>query len=397
MAHERFARNEKGSGLRFKVYELLEGGRRNSLWPKTIDLVLTILIISNVAAIALATVDEIFLRHETFFFRLEIFSVTVFTIEYLLRVWVAPEHLLFRSQGPWTARGKFMLTPLMLIDLLAIAPALTFYLIGGDLRIVRVFRVLRLLKLVRYSPAIVALWRVLYSERRALAATLVIMMCLLVLTAGVMYLIEREAQPEAFGSIPSAMWWSLATLSTVGYGDVVPITVFGKLVGGFVALLGIAMYGLPIAIVASGFTNEFYRRDFIITWGMVAEIPVFFNLSPKTIDHAAKSFHARRVPAGYRIMERGEMADAFYVIVEGKVKMTFPDKTLELETGEYFGVISMLYGIERPAHADAVTDCRLMMLSKMEFEHLMTVEPDLYQELHKEAVRRASEGGVNLT
>ncbi len=383
--------------LRFIVYELLEGGHRHKFLPRLIDLFLTALIISNVFAVAMATVDNFFLKYQTFFYWFEIISLMIFCVEYALRIWIAPEHLPLRQIGPWRARGTFALTPLMIIDLLAIAPALTFYLIGGDVRIVRIFRILRLLKLLRYSPAMVTLWRVLYSERRALAAAMIIMMCLLVLTAGVMYMIEREAQPENFSSIPSAMWWSLATLSTVGYGDVVPITVLGKIVGGFVAIMGIAMYGLPIAIVASGFANEFSRRDFIVTWGMVAQVPLFFKLSPKTIDHIAKSLHARRVPAGYRIMHRGEAADAFYIIVDGSVRMTFPDQTYDLEVGSYFGVISMLYNIERPAYADAITDCRLMTLSKSEFEHLMAVEPELYDELHKEAARRAKEGGINLT
>ncbi len=389
--------DERPRSLRFRAYELLEGGARTNLASRIIDLSLTVLIIVNVTAVALASVDSLYRRHETLFDNLELFSVTVFTIEYVMRLWAAPEHLALSRRGAGAARLRFALTPMMLIDLLAILPALTFYLVGGDLRIVRVFRVLRLLKLVRYSPAIATLWSVLHSERRALFAALVIMLCLLMLTSGLMYLIEREAQPEHFSSIPSAMWWSLATLSTVGYGDVVPITPLGKLFGGFVAILGVAMYGLPIAIVASGFANEFYRRDFVVSWGMVATIPLFSKLAPKTIEHLAKLLHARRVPAGYRLMRRGDPSDCFYVIIDGSVRVMMPDKTYSLGAGDYFGVVSLLYNIDRPATVETETECRLVMLSNLEFEQLIDLEPELGEELHQVAQTRAREGGLALT
>ncbi len=375
----------------------MEGGHRRQLWPRMVDVSLTLLIIANVAAVALGSIQSFYARWSVELRVFELMSVAVFVVEYGLRLWVAPEHLPLRQHGNAKARFRFACTPLMLVDLLAFLPSLVFYVFGGDMRIIRVLRILRLLKLVRYSPAIVTLWHVLYSERRALIAALVIMLCLLTLTAGVMYYLERDAQPEAFASIPAAMWWSLATLSTVGYGDIVPVTPLGKVFGGLVALLGIGMYGLPIAIVASGFTNEFYRRDFIITWGMVAEVPLFAKLSPSTIESVAKSLRARRVPKGFQIMQRGDLPDAFYVIIDGTVEVHMPDNTYELGPGDYFGVISMLYNIERPATATAQSDCRLMMLSKFQLDHLMTVEPELNEELHLVARNRARDGGVNLT
>ena len=280
----------------------------------------------------------------------------------------------------------------MIIDLLAILPSLVVSLIGLDLRFLRIFRLLRLLKLARYSPTIITLGRVLYEERRALAAVVIIMFGLLMLSASIMTIIEAEAQPEAFGSIPASMWWALATLSTVGYGDVVPITALGRIFGGVVTLLGVGMYALPIAIIAAGFTNESRRRDFVITWGMVARVPLFAKLDPVFLSKIGGLLRSKSVPSGYEICHRGQPADSMYFIVSGEVHMDLDDHRVSLEEGDFFGEIALLHDTQRRAHAYAVTECRLMQLMKSDFHGLMQSEPKLREEIAEVAAERLRRG-----
>ena len=158
-------------------------------------------------------------------------------------------------------RIKYMLTPLALVDLIAIAPFYLSFYVALDLRFLRCLRLLRLFKLARYSPALGALLDVIQKEAAALLAAVVVLLLLLVMSAVGIYMLETEVQPEAFGSIPGAMWWAIATLTTVGYGDVVPVTTGGKILGGLIGLLGIGMIALPAAIMASGFAENVRSRQ----------------------------------------------------------------------------------------------------------------------------------------
>src|SRR5262249_45303538 len=163
----------------------------------------------------------------------EAISVTFFTIEYGLRLWSVPEDPRYARSPPMRARLGYALQPLMLIDLLAIAPAFIAFLIPGlDLRMLRLFRLLRLLKIARYAPALATFAHVIVSERRALMGTLLLLLCVMCFSAEAMYLAEGAVQPKLFGTIPDAMWWAIATLTTVGYGDAVPQTALGKIIAG---------------------------------------------------------------------------------------------------------------------------------------------------------------------
>jgi voltage-gated potassium channel len=199
--------------------------------------------------------------------------VIVFSIEYVLRVWSAVDIPMLSRLPPWRARLRFALRPIMLIDLFAVLPFYLQWFIPIDLRLLRVLRLFRLLMLVRYSPALQTLGRVLADEYRALLGALLVMLVLLLFTSTAIYFLESEAQPDKFGSIPAAAWWALATLTTVGYGDVVPVTPWGKVLGGVTMLLGVCMFAMPIAIIATGFSQESARHQFVATWSMVARRP----------------------------------------------------------------------------------------------------------------------------
>ncbi len=259
MAAGSFARSESPN-FRARVAEILEGRCQRDPLGRSIDIALIVLILLNVVAIALESVPSYMQAYQREFYVLEVFSVFVFTVEYIARVWSCVE---LRRAGGTTAtrtRLKFMMTPMVMIDLLAILPFYITFIIGVDLRFLRVMRLLRIFKLTRYSEAMTTMLEVLREEKSVLIAAAFILFILLVLASSGIYLIEQDVQPEVFGSIPESMWWSIVTLTTVGYGDVTPVTPGGKLFGALVGLVGVGMVAMPAGILASGFANAFRRR-----------------------------------------------------------------------------------------------------------------------------------------
>ncbi|MCV6615265.1 MAG: ion transporter [Cellvibrionaceae bacterium] len=239
---------------RAKIYWWLERPDREAAGPKRLEQALILLITLNVTAVVLETVDTIYVQWHSVFSIFEAISLCVFILEYLLRLWVAPE-----AEGA-PSRWQWFRSPLAIIDLMAILPALLYLFVPIDLRMLRTFRMLRLLKLTRYSPALGMLMAVFEEEAGAFFAGLFILMLMLIFASSGAWLAEREAQPDAFGSIPQAMWWAVATLTTVGYGDVTPITVAGKVFGAVITVIGIGMAALPAGIIASGLNEQIHRR-----------------------------------------------------------------------------------------------------------------------------------------
>jgi voltage-gated potassium channel len=245
---------------RKRISELLEKGLETDKPSKIVNLLLILLISLNVIAIFLETVDPIYQQYQSAFWYFEVFSVAVFTLEYFARVWSCIELENVDAAAPIRSRLRYMLTPIALVDLLAILPFYLSLYLAIDLRFLRVLRLLRLFKLTRYSPALGALLDVVQKEADALLAAVVVLLMMLVISAGGIYLLENELQPETFGSMPSSLWWAIVTLTTVGYGDVVPVTTMGRMFGGFIGLIGIGMIALPAAILASGFAENIHGR-----------------------------------------------------------------------------------------------------------------------------------------
>lgn len=223
------------------------------------DLFIITLILLNVLAIVLESVQPIRQQFQSAFDHFEFFSVIVFTVEYILRIWTA--NLTPGFKRPILGNIKYAFTPLAIIDLLAFLP---FYLpyFGVDLRLLRVlriFRIFRLLKIARYVKALSFITRVFTQKKEELVISLMLTFFLLLIASTLMYYAESEHQPEGFSSIPETMWWGIATLTTVGYGDVYPITPLGRLLGGIIAIIGIGLFALPTGILASGFSEEIAR------------------------------------------------------------------------------------------------------------------------------------------
>ena len=241
------------------MLDVPQPGDHVSLW---IDRFLIGLILFNVVAVVLESVAALQARWGPLFYMIEVFSVTVFTIEYLLRVWsVVDNRWRAEYRHPVWGRLRFMRSPMAVIDLIAVLPFWLSMFIPLDLRFLRLARLLRVLKLTRYSAATNLLFEVLREEARVMGAAVFMLFLLLMLMASATYYAENAAQPADFANIPQAMWWAVVTVTTVGYGDVVPITPLGKLFGAALGVVGVGMVALPAGILASGFSNALSRRQ----------------------------------------------------------------------------------------------------------------------------------------
>jgi len=377
--------------LKARLYHILETGKTSDRASLIFDVSITTLIVANVVAFSLETVPSIEQRYGNAFEAFNILSVAIFTIEYLLRVWVCTEHGPYRRLSPMRARWRFVRTPMMIVDLLAIAPFYLAFFIAIDLRVLRVFRLLRFFKLARYSPALMSLSRVLWQERRALAAAFIVMSGALLVSSTLLYFIERDVQPEDFGSVPAAMWWSMATLTTVGYGDVVPVTAAGRMIGALVMVLGLGMFALPIGIIATGFSQEIHRREFAVTWGMVARVPLFSALEPDQIFAVMGRLEAMSVARGTHIAHAGDPADAMYFIVGGEVEVVRDGEPVYLGEGDFFGELALLQNTSRRHELVAASDCNLLKLSADDFAVLSRRHPEIRKAVQLVAQRRANE------
>ena len=242
------------------IHEILETSESRNLYSLADDVVITCLIMINVAAFIASTSPTLSPEYTSLFANIEIVSSFVFTIEYILRLWVSTVDR--RYSHPLWGRLRYALTPLSLIDLIAILPFYFLLLFPSFnfVNLIRVLRLLRLLKMSRYSESVRTLGAVLYAKKEELIATAFAVFILLIFASSIMYFVEFEAHPEAFGSIPDAMWWGVVTLTTVGYGDIYPITPLGKLLGAMLAFLGIGIFALPAGIIAGGFSEELQKR-----------------------------------------------------------------------------------------------------------------------------------------
>jgi voltage-gated potassium channel len=356
-------------------YEILEHGtvghRAGSLVSRAIVGLITI----NLIAVTLQSVPQLHAQYGRLFDAIEILSLVVFTIEYFLRLWVAAEHAPHRSFGARQARLKFVMSPLGIIDLLAVLPFWFAFAVPADLRVMLIFRCARFLKLIRYSPAMRSLLEALITERRALFGCFVILVGTALLSASIMHLVEGHVQPDKFGTIPDAMWWAIVTLGTIGYGDSYPITGTGRLVASFTIFLGLIMIALPVGIIATAFSEEVHRREFVVTWGMVARVPLFSELQASDIADVMKLLRAQQVEAGETIVRRGENAHSMYFIAAGEVEIALKNESVRLSAGHFFGEIAALRRSRRTATVTAVTRTSLLVLDANDLHALMEREP----------------------
>jgi voltage-gated potassium channel len=242
-----------------RIWEILENTKPNDKIGRLDDIFIMPLIVLNVIAVILGSVKSFETEYKSLLDGFEYFSVMIFTAEYLLRIWSCVSDK--RFPGKITGRLHYSVTPLAIIDLIAIVP---FYLplFITDLRIIRMFRLFRIFraaKAARYVSSLALFARVFKSKKEELIISIVVMLMLLLFASALMYHVENNAQPDKFTDIPTTMWWAVATLTTVGYGDVYPVTAMGKIIASVVAIMGIGLFALPTGILGAGFVEEFHK------------------------------------------------------------------------------------------------------------------------------------------
>ncbi len=241
--------------LKENIYNLLEN-RHPQGWPRAYQSFVVFLVLANVAAIIFGSVDGVLDEYLSLFELLAVFSIVTFSVEYLLRLFSCTVNEKYRQ--PLWGRVKYALTPMMLVDLIAIAP---FYLYFTDLDLrffwtLRLFRIVTILKLRRYSDAHTTIMRILRSKKELLAMSIFFIFATTLIAGCLVYSLENTAQPKAFKDIPTAIWWAVITMTTVGYGDIYPITPWGKFFGALTAALGMGLFALPAGIVTAGFLDD---------------------------------------------------------------------------------------------------------------------------------------------
>ncbi len=253
--------------------------------------------------------------------------MVVFALEYLARLWSVVGHSP-RTKSPAQDRIEYALSSLGIIDLLAFLPA-GIALIVGSRSTLMLLGVLPFFKLVRYSPAMRSLLAALHAERRTLFGCLVILAGAVLVFASLLYAIERDVQPDKLGTIPQAMWWAIVTLGTVGYGDVVPVTPLGKLVSVFAIVGGLTMIALPVAIISTAFADEVRRRDFVVTWGMLARVPLFSHLSATEIADIMRLLRAQTIEfrRDFGAARRCRVLDVFHHRRRGRDRTAEPARS----------------------------------------------------------------------
>ena len=380
---------------RAHLYDVLEAGRTHPRIHAAVRAFLILVVTTTVVAVILETVPSCADQTRVLLTLIERVAVTIMTLDYALRLWVAPQGNPAAKNGSREARINYAVSSWGILDLAAILPFFVNLLCPIAPDWLRVLRLLRLLKLARYTPALSLFAAVMRNERRLLLATLWVVVVLLVLESGIMYALEREAQPAVFSSILHSMWWAIVTIATVGYGDMVPVTALGRFFGGIAIILGIAVFAVPVGILASGFASELRKRDFVVTWQMVAKVPLFAGLDAISIADIARLLKHRMVPARFTVVRRDEPADAMFFIMAGQVEVDVQPHPIRLSAGDYFGEVGLLRDTVRMATVTALDECHLLSLEVTDFHRLLKAHPNLRHSIMKIAEQRLT--GVHAT
>lgn len=378
------------ASLRHRVYETVEPGVRNSAASHIFNRISFATILISVTCVVASTVPSLPAPLHAALDRVEYAVGVFFLLEYALRLWAAAEHPLYGRTTALRAALAYALSPIMLLDALGLVSFVLYLLAPEDRAAILLFQVLRFFRLARYSPALATVGRVLVAEWRNLAATGLIGLGMLLISATVMYLLEHDAQPEKFASIPDAMYWAIVTLATVGYGDVVPVTVGGKLAAGAVIVAGLIFFALPIAIIASSFLAEMRRRDFNIHYSMVARVPLFSTLDAIGISELAGMLKSRRMPRDSVIIRKGDPGESMFFIAHGKVEVLIPDGVIPLKEGDFFGEMAVIGRTTRTATVVARASCDLLVLDAADLLKLMAENPQVEAALQETIAARST-------
>jgi voltage-gated potassium channel len=292
-----------------------------------------------------------------------------------------------RKQRGWA----YALSGRGLVDAVGALAVPTALVLGASPKSAWLLGIFWMLKVVPGIPGLRQLRRVLVQESGPLLSVLVIFLMVLFVASVAVYFLEREVQPATFGSVPAALWWAIATLTTVGYGDAVPITPLGRLVAAVVMICGLGVFGLWTGILATGFAAETRRDNFLKTWESVSKVPFFAALGPSAIADVTHMLRTMDLPARTMIIRKGQSGDCMYFIATGEVEVDLPGKKIRLGEGAFFGEMALLGNNLRSADITTTTLSKLLVLDLVDFRMLMARHPDLAETIDAEAKRRELE------
>ncbi len=297
-------------------------------------------------------------------------SMVIFTLEFLLRM-----------------GNEKKLSFLISIDALVLINQLFFSVY--DLRILRLFRLFDIFSRSRFLLPTNTLINTIIKQRNALLGSQIMVISILLVVSTFIYFLESSVQPEVFGSIPSTMWWGIATLTTVGYGDVVPMTDLGKLLASFTMLVGIGMFALPAAILASAYYEEIQKKNFLVSFEAIASVPLFQELPIGAVGKINEKLQVVLLAEHETIFSKGDEAESMFIIEYGKVKVEI-DNPVYLVSGDFFGEMGLLGNAPRNATITAADDTKLLELTKADLVELSEEHPGLFKELELRASSRNS-------
>ncbi|MET4514196.1 cyclic nucleotide-gated ion channel [Bradyrhizobium sp. I1.7.5] len=285
----------------------------------------------------------------------------------------------------------YMTSSAGVVDALGALAVPAALLIGIEPKTAWLLSVLWVLKVVPGIPGLRQLRRVLVLESGPLVSVLVIFLMVVFLASVAEYFLERDVQPQTFGSVPAALWWAVVTLTTTGYGDVVPVTPLGRIVAAMVMISGLGVFGLWTGILATGFAAETRRDNFLKTWESVSKVPFFAALGPAAIADVTHMLRTMELPARTMIIRKGTQGDCMYFIAAGEVEVDLPGKKVQLGEGAFFGEMALLGNNKRGANVSTTKVSRLLVLDLVDFRVLMARHPDLAETIDAEAKRRTLE------
>lgn len=375
--------------LRARIYELLDpvGEGHAARQVRALEVLLILIGISSVSA---GTVDSLPPQARAIAAIVSGVVAALFLLEYLARLWIAPENPLLAAGGQARARMRWVVSAAGIIDLLAVIPALAA--VSGEARLgaesASVFVLLWVVKLATHAPGVGLIARVFHNERSALAAAAALFMIALFSSATIAYWVEGERQPEQFGSIPSALWWAVVTLTTTGYGDVVPLSPAGRMIGGAIMVCGICVLALLAGILANGFAAQVRRREFVHIWELVARVPFFSDIGAIAISDIVQRLRSRRYAPGTMVIRKGAVGEQMYFIVAGDVEVRLETGVKMLHDGDFFGEMALLDRRPRTADVVTLTPCTMLVLNVADFYQLAGEQPALVAAIEAEAKRR---------
>ena len=322
----------------------------------------------------------------------DIFVLGFFILDWFARLWIMPRRV--EGVPAPTARWRWLGSRASIIGLLSFVPMGLTEFVDRSSTGAPILAILWVARFAHYSKGIDMLFAVFARERQAMSAVLLLFFSVL-LTGGILeFLVERGRDPDQFNSVAQTLWWGITTLTTTGYGDMVPHSPLGRLIAGGMMISGLIVFGLLAGILATGFAAEMKRRDFLRNWDLVAQVPLFHDVGAGTIADLANLLRPRELPPRSVVAKRGSAGDCMFFIVDGEVEIQVEPSPVRLSGGDFFGEMALVTGAARNATVVTTIATRLLVLDIADFRALASAKPELLDVIHEEANRRSHPGAV---